>query len=317
MLKIEKGVKFDIINEQVAIHYLKDINNYLRTASYRKNYEKHTMGKNEGKYINLDFAYLCELSSIDMQLRYVLLQMCIDLEHSLKISLISSVVSNSYENGYNIVDLFLEKYPEVLYNIEKKVDSIFTGNLIEKYFSVCYVFDAVKASNSKVINLQTKIFKYDCPIWVFVEIISLGDLIKLITFYNNTYKDKAINSPKANIMNPIKSLRNACAHNNCLLNNLKPSETNPTEEITQYIALNKDIGKEERIKKLSCRPIFEIICLLYAYTNFVSKKVKIHRLDELKSLIQNRMYKNFDYFEKNDLVKTTFNFLKKAIDNIN
>lgn len=32
----EKGVKFDIITEADAAVYIKDINNYLRTASYRK-----------------------------------------------------------------------------------------------------------------------------------------------------------------------------------------------------------------------------------------------------------------------------------------
>ena len=38
---------------QEAIDYISKVNNYLRTASYRKNYRKN----HQGKYINLDFAY--------------------------------------------------------------------------------------------------------------------------------------------------------------------------------------------------------------------------------------------------------------------
>lgn len=316
MLKNEKGVTFTSINEDTAIDYLRDKNNYLRTASYRKNYDKYTSGDNIGKYFNLDFAYLTELSTIDMHFRNILLQMCIDFEHSLKISLFSSVEVNPLENGYNIVDLFLYKHPEVLINIETKVDSIFTGDLIDKYFSVCTVFDDYEDPVTKCHNARSGILKIDCPIWVFVEIISFGDLTKLISFYNTVYPNNAIKSLNNNIMNPIRSLRNACAHNNCLLNNFKPSnKTHPPQEISSYIANISSIGKEERQKKLSCRPLFEIICLLRAYTAFVSINVKTHRINELKIFVNGRMNKHIEYFDTNILVKTSFEFLQKILDN--
>ena len=52
MLRDEKGVLFNLMTEADAENYLSVKNNYLRTASYRKNYDKHTTGENEGKYIN-------------------------------------------------------------------------------------------------------------------------------------------------------------------------------------------------------------------------------------------------------------------------
>lgn len=52
-LKNEKGVEFNIKSEKETIDYISKVNNYLRTASYRKNYRKN----HQGKYINLDFAY--------------------------------------------------------------------------------------------------------------------------------------------------------------------------------------------------------------------------------------------------------------------
>ena len=77
-LKDEKGVTFKYIDEVHAEDFLKYRNNYMRTASYRKNYQKYTMGKNQGKYLNLDFAYLKEMSILDMHLRDMVVRMCID-----------------------------------------------------------------------------------------------------------------------------------------------------------------------------------------------------------------------------------------------
>lgn len=89
-LKNEKGVEFNIKSEKEAIDYISKVNNYLRTVSYRKNYRKN----HQGKYINLDFAYLVELSVIDMYIRNIATQMCIDVEHDLKVSLLSDMENN-------------------------------------------------------------------------------------------------------------------------------------------------------------------------------------------------------------------------------
>ena len=68
-MKEEKGITFSHVSEKEAEKYLFKVNNFLRTASYRKNYQKYQKGSNEGKYSKLDFAYLKELSTIDMHFR--------------------------------------------------------------------------------------------------------------------------------------------------------------------------------------------------------------------------------------------------------
>ena len=88
MLHDEKGIQFHLISEEQAVECFSQRNNYLRTASYRKNYPKHIAGPNAGKYIHLEFAYLTELTTLDFYLRELLLQMCIDVEHDLKVSLL-------------------------------------------------------------------------------------------------------------------------------------------------------------------------------------------------------------------------------------
>ena len=110
LLKNNKGVLFNIVSEADAISYIKDVNNFLRTASYRKNYRTNS----SGKYIGLEFAYLQELSKIDMYLRNLITQMCIDVEHDLKVSLLADLETNPNEDGYKIVIDFLND-PSNLY----------------------------------------------------------------------------------------------------------------------------------------------------------------------------------------------------------
>jgi abortive infection bacteriophage resistance protein len=310
MLKLEKGVTFEHMTESMAIEYLRSKNNYMRTASYRKNYDKHTSGTNKGKYIHLDFSYLAELSTIDMHLRIILLQMCIDFEHALKVAVLAAIESNPFENGYSIVDRFLSKNSDIKVSIEKKADSIFTGNLIDKYFNLCYVVE----NNG---NVNTRILNFDCPAWVLVETIGYGELIRFIGFYNSEYPNYRVQAPERNILNPVRSLRNACAHNNCLLNNLRPHGTQPPPIISKYIVGFKSIGKEERKNKLSCRPLFEIVCLLYAYISVVPESMVSHRIIEFNAFIDERMFKHINYFENNDLIQTSFHFPKKVLDNLN
>lgn len=84
-MEIEKGIQFKYTSEAEAENYLSNINNYLRTAAYRKNFQCYRNGPNIGKYIHLDFAYLQELSTIDMHFRFLISKMCLDIEHNLKV----------------------------------------------------------------------------------------------------------------------------------------------------------------------------------------------------------------------------------------
>ena len=306
MLRDDKGITFNGISEEDAIIYLSEHNNYLRTASYRKNYEKHTTGINAGKYIQLDFSYLIELSRLDMYLRSQLLQMCIDIEHALKVRIISDIELNPHENGYNIVKSFLKDNPSILRNIAQKADSIFTGNLIEKYFSLCYVFDSDG-------SFQPEVIRTDCPVWVLVELLTFKECISFFKYYNAKFPGRI--SFNFSRLNTIRSLRNACAHNNCLLISLRPGVTHPNQSVSQYISKIASIGKEERKNKLSCRPLYEIVCLLIEYNNTVSAPLKTYRMGDLKDFAHNRLVKNYKFFKDNQVIETAIKFFQKIIDN--
>ena len=84
----DKGVSFELVNEEKAKVYLRNNNYYFKLTSYRKNYQKYEEGNCEEKYISLDFGYLKDLAIIDMELRYMLAQMSFDIEHYTKIELL-------------------------------------------------------------------------------------------------------------------------------------------------------------------------------------------------------------------------------------
>ena len=65
----EKGVTFDLCDEERAADILARKNNYLRITSYRKLYERQEEGPNVGDYVNLDFGDLVAISSLDRRLR--------------------------------------------------------------------------------------------------------------------------------------------------------------------------------------------------------------------------------------------------------
>lgn len=81
----------------------------MKLAAYRANYEKCPDGKRQGQYKKLDFGYLKGLSTIDMYLRYLIIEMCLDIEHAIKVRLIDDVTNNLVEDGYDIVRKFIAK----------------------------------------------------------------------------------------------------------------------------------------------------------------------------------------------------------------
>lgn len=95
-----KNIKFECCLEGDAEIYLKGNNNYYNVTAYKNNFVKYQCGKLKGKYIDLDFAYLKDLSIIDYRTRLVLFKMIIDIEHYLKIRILN--VLNKYQKKMDI-----------------------------------------------------------------------------------------------------------------------------------------------------------------------------------------------------------------------
>ena len=73
-----QGIRFSVMTEEDAAKYLEINTYYFKIKVYAKLYEKYTDKADSdryGKYIDLDFAYLRDLATIDSYLRKTILRL--------------------------------------------------------------------------------------------------------------------------------------------------------------------------------------------------------------------------------------------------
>ena len=288
------------MSEPDASQFLQENNYYMKLASYRTNYPKYETGPKKGQYINLDFAYLKELSTIDMHLRYLIMEMCLDIEHALKVSLISHIENNPAEDGYELVRRFIgytnprgqQQNEHILKKIRGHRSSDYSKDLIEKYYPYF-------------------------PVWGFVELISFGDLTYLIAFYDEIYSDPIVNNK---FMNIVRDMRNASAHSNCLINKLF-EPLHPGQQIdciiSNYVKTVPEISPAARAKNLNYRTVYNFVTLLYIYNTVIPDgSAKCKRNAEIKNLFNSRMTAHKDYFTAHTKIRGVYTFMKKIVDTL-
>lgn len=68
-------------------------------------------------------------------------------------------------------------------------------------------------------------------------------------------------------------------------------------------------------KKMKNPVIHDFVVLLYVFNSVVvSENIKKHTMLELEEFINDRALKHKAYFEKNELVKSHYKFIKKIVD---
>ena len=299
-----KNIKFNYISENDALKYLKSNNNYYNLTSYKHNFEKYMFdGRFVDKYIDLDFAYLKDLSIIDYRVRLVLFKMIINIEHYLKM-ILNTIENIDEEDGYRIVNLYLDKdfnsdkFPKKLHNsIFKKVGSEYYQKIFSKY-------DIDK--DKKLENI---------PIWEFLEIITFGELVNFYEFYTKEYGLRE-ERKDVYILRDIVKLRNAVAHNSCILSDLGNKNNNYpiSYKIINFLEFC-DVGKEMRIKKLSNSRIKQITYTLYMFNKIVtSDGIKENVINEINDLFYNRIIYHKEYYNNNELLKSVYAYFEKIIE---
>lgn len=302
----KNGVRFEWTTEAQAIEYLEKNNNYFKLTAYRKNFTKEPLaGFDCPQYINLDFGHLRALAVYDMRLRYVLMHMCADVEHALKVRLISAITENDNEDGYSIVEEFRQSLPE---NIQKEL-----SNELKRVQDAPYACDIYQ--------------KYDgqYPIWAFAEIISFGRLLDIYKFYCEKYQ-LTQELDIYYLLFHVRQLRNAVAHNHCIINDLRPvpfmhtgkdgvpKPLRPRQCIS--LALSRlPISKQQRSKRMKNARMCQVVTLLYAHKELVlSEPVKKHRYAELHQLVDHDWTRHQEHFQKHELLCSNYAFFKKVID---
>ena len=288
-----RGIKFNIVSVEEAAEFLQTSNYYFKLKAFAKNFSKFTNPSHPqyGQYCNLDFAYLQELSTLDMHLREIVLSMSLDIEHYLKVRLLRDISENDKEDGYTIVQEFLAWHPNVAESIQAKAHNSYCEALVQKY------------SNHY-------------SVWTFIEVISFGDLIDFCDLYYSKYPQKDISIGNYRI---VKFLRNAAAHNNCLINNLADNSGegfNKNRMACKFVDSVEGISDKTRTKKMGNRTVHDFVVLLCTFASIASDGAKKRQFAKLRELFDVRFLKRKEYFMDNMLLVTNYQFLQKVVAKI-
>lgn len=290
----ENGVRFNIMNETEAKEYLAQNNNYFKLTAYRKNYAKHPAGENKDKYINLEFAYLVDIAVIDMQLRYRIVHMALDIEHHTKLQLLRKMDEHN-EDGYQIVQDYLGSLSENQKKIcdgeiNRNKGNIYCGDIVDKYFGAY-------------------------PIWAFVEIIPFGRLVSFYDFCADRFSDRDMKDNYYRLLT-CKEIRNASAHSNCILNDLRAGTAvhSTNSAVTKALMKIPKMNSKFRKNRMSNARIQQLVTLLYMHKTMVESEGILKSESEQLQKVIKRVNKNYEYYELSPVIKGTFDFLKLVVD---
>lgn len=290
-----KGITFRSISEESAKDFLENHSYFFKIKSYCKCFRKYT-NKNYskfGQYISLDFKQLVVFSKVDMEFRQALLLIILDIEHSLKVYLNRIISEDKNEDGYKVTKDFLQNN----LRINKKISEI-----LQHSFSNPYVFDMVKK------------YQNNFSSWNLVEILTFGDLISFYDFYS---KRKSISNNFDFLLRYIKLVRNAAAHNNCMLNQLNPNgfKTTPDKRLKNLMREKISKVNSGRINKyLRVPALHDFAACIFGFEFIVksesAKKRAVKKLQSLVSLIE----ENESIFCKELNLISDFDFIKNLIN---
>jgi len=281
------GITFNLMNEEKARDFLEKNNFFFRIKQYCSTCPEQTKS---GKYIGLDFGHLVELSTIDMFLRKILLKMTIDLEHYLKVKLVNECQNNPADDGYEVVEKFLESHLKIKDNLAQmnKVTN-YGGGSFDKYLSAPAV-------------------------WNFVEMITFADFISFYAFY---YDFMRLKCEYTKHFESVRRIRNACAHNVCMLSSFKPVQGFKSDLETNFELLGGNIGiGNGTISSCMKVPLLnDFAVMLSVYTKLISSpKIKEITLQEIKNFFDGRMVYHRQYFENNSDIKNAYQFARKVLE---
>ncbi len=280
-----KNIGFNIVKEPEALEYLAKHTYYFRLKHYAENFEKIKKPGVGTRYIDLEFAHLKELSLLDLYYRRVMFNIVQDVEHYAKIQLLNALSRNKKENGYNIVNEYMDKRKYLDRELSRHQTKYAKG-LIEKY-------------------------KGNFAVWNIIEVQTFSQFIDLYDMYFEKYQQKHVDTKYLNV---VKSLRNCIAHNNCLMFNLHQSATAIDTEDAIRIAVDMGLDEQESRAMNHVTFIKELNITLYVFWNIVtSEEERYFQLELLHDLVNKRFNRHMYYFDNNKVVLPVLKYAQKLV----
>lgn len=337
------GIRFELFGEDRAAEFLAKRNYFFKVKAFAKNFDKWQMEDGSlGPYMNLDFAYLVELSKLDMRLRSFVLSASLDVEHFLKVRINEAVMADPLCDGYGIVSDFLD-YDDArkAFMLERRIaesDAEKTakkvallsegilerlsgegdphGSTVEDFDEIRKVVDELTggidlrhveksishlAGSSYSRNVAGKYGEAgSMAVWNFMELVPFGELISFYKYFfieRGEVRDRIARKVKP-LLFPAKTLRNAAAHNNCILNAMRDRLSKPVGVIAK--SLRDDYGYDAELVGLTRRVpvVHDLSALLICYDHIVEGPgIRADRARDMRALRQ-RLTRHLDFFSK-------------------
>lgn len=304
------GVVFEEMKEDKARLFLTYNSYFFKLKSYENNYPK-VLEAETYRYEGIDFAYLVELSLIDFALSRLVLSLCSNIEHSIKVDFNRKLMEDS--------------------------DSDIASKCVEQCFHGIY---PTMHDNPYTNNLLVNCHRDFAP-WHLWELLTLNDQLNL---YETYYKIKGQRLPEKHLLFIMRKMRNAVSHGNCLFADMKrptPSISNRNDrtmsdiEVTQK-AMNlcdrqpktRGLRKSALQTALDQLVVNNYAAVLICHLQYVDSPQTLHHAcKEVRNFIE-RANKRRDYYfgskgktePRNKLVNTTlealitlsYGYIKKA-----
>lgn len=277
-----KGITFKHTTEEEAKNYLLYSTYYFKLKSYAKNYAKNPVRK---KYSGLDFSYLQDLARLDMHFRELVVKMTIDIEHLVKVQILAHSQQNEKDDGYKIVSEFLFENEDIKQNLESHSKNAgYSSSLIQS-------------------NL------HDLPIWVFLETISFGELTRFYDFYAKRF---SVGSNISAYLWSVRIMRNAAAHNACILNRMTEYFGEKKINYTLRNAIKRAFPyiNTKKLKHYLMNPVMQDFLDILMVFSFLDKPRHIlkKRLSEFEIFLR-RCRKHATYYKSNNEIVAFYSFL--------
>ncbi|MEQ6141714.1 Abi family protein [Bifidobacterium breve] len=274
-------VSFERCDEEEAARYLTDNTYFFKLKAFDKKFERNEAGE----YASLDFAYLQDIATVDFHIRRLVSELTSDIEHALKIRFNVLLMRRTSEDGYAVVrdyERHETEYRRSRYPGEEPSEH----DIFQSFKSNAYT--------------QAIIEKYgdNPPAWLIWEVCPLNETISFYRYFLHRigYKDTVFA-----LLDGVRILRNAAAHNNCLLT--APAYTvNRTDALQDCLTelLDDELFDEQRemILELSqCDPlVHDFACVICCHINLVKSRGISSRARGSALTFMKRAHRNMEWY---------------------
>lgn len=347
----ERGVRFELTDEREAERFLRESNFFFKVKAFAKCFSRYTNPDSErfGSYINLDFAYLAELTKLDHHLRESVLSLTLDIEHYMKVDL-NRMVMDARDDPYELMGSFFDSERERKARVlEKRVDlySVRSKAPAARVLSEDLTPSDARAVISALASLlhlasdslggidpdhterslaglggssytRGLVEKYGDPehmaVWNYLELASFGGIISLYKYYvfeRRTMKDE---EAVKGLLFPTKALRNAAAHNGDMLSTLGSKLKKPVGSILKMAVEELEIDRELASLTKRAPIVHDFTALALCYMHLVKSEGARKDAAEKLLALRRRFMAHIDYFSKQGELKNGLTMLSEVMD---